>query len=305
MAGGPGAAGVPASSARSPPRPHALSGFRVGRAEGWRRGGRRRRRAAARCPRSPGLSGSPRRPRGSPSSRSRGGGGGPAPSARPQRQKRRARRASGGGRSPRSGSPPRAGRRGDPSPQPAASSHASPLTSAPRDPRRPADLRADPAFRERPAPGLRPRPRGLPRTPRAAVPARLGPEARRRRSARSSALLCEIGDGRARRGRNGMKGVWGPGGQNDITSGIARLAQSCMLSQGAEAQRPSLHTSMAPRAESSQWSPCRSHLAEREPRQLAAGSAGLAGAPGAADGEGWQAEQLEFAAGARHSSLCC
>lgn len=65
MAGGPGAAGVPASSARSPPRPHALSGFRVGRAEGWRRGGGRRRKEATGrrpLPRSPGLSGSRRRP---------------------------------------------------------------------------------------------------------------------------------------------------------------------------------------------------------------------------------------------------
>lgn len=40
--------------------------------------------------------------------------------------------------------------------------------------------------------------------------------------------------------RKGMKKVWGPESQKDITSGIAHLAQSLFASQGAKAHWPSL-----------------------------------------------------------------
>lgn len=54
---------------------------------------------------------------------------------------------------------------------------------------------------------------------------------------------------------------------------------------------------MAPRADSSEWSSRRSHLAGRRASQMVAGSAGL-GARGAPDRKGWEAEELVFAAGA-------
>lgn len=159
-----------------------------------------------------------------------------------------ARRASGGGRSPRSGSPDRVSRRGDPSPQPAASSHAWLLTSASQDPRRPPDLRVDPGGLEGCGPGRRSWGRV-----RAASPARRaqrcepGSDRRRDEAGPLSLPRCFTSGKREtrrrnRRGRNGMKGVWGPGRQNDITSGIAHLAQSGIVSQRAEAHRPFLHT---------------------------------------------------------------
>lgn len=86
MAGGPGAAGVPASSARSPPRPHALAGFRVGRAEGWRRGGGGRRRAAARSRVRPAYLGRGGAPEAAPPPGPGGGGSASLPrSGRPAR----------------------------------------------------------------------------------------------------------------------------------------------------------------------------------------------------------------------------
>lgn len=134
---------MPASSARSPPRPHALAGFRVGRAEGWRRGGGGRRRAAARSRVRPASLGRGGAPEAAPPPGPGGGGSASLPrSGRPagllclnaRKGRVAARRASGGGRRPRPGCPGRVRRRGDPSPQPAASCHASLLTSARRTP---------------------------------------------------------------------------------------------------------------------------------------------------------------------------
>lgn len=246
MAGGPGAAGVPASSARSPPRPHALAGFRVGRAEGWRRRGGGRRRAAARSRVRPAYLGRGGAPGAAPPPGP--GGRGPARllSLSAKKGPAGARRASGGGRCPRSGSPGRVSRRGDPSPQPAASSHASPLTSARRTPAARQTCEPDPAFGEgRRARRLRPRPRKPPphagRSGSAACGVRgdaprveegTGDEVKPVRSFFHAALQA----GREREetgvGGTGMKGVWGPGSQNNITSGIAHLAQSGIVSQG-------------------------------------------------------------------------
>lgn len=157
MAGGLGAAGVPASSARSPPRPHALAGFRVGRAEGWRRGGGGRRRAAARSRVRPTYLGRGGAPEAAPPPGPGGGGSAslpqkrrPCPSTLPQRQKRPGWRASGVGRRPPSSlrfSGPRQPPRGS---QPPACSLLPRLAShfRPQDPCRPPDLRVDPAVGE-------------------------------------------------------------------------------------------------------------------------------------------------------------
>lgn len=154
MAGGPGAAGVPASAARSLPRPRAC------RVPGWARrgmapGGGGRRRAARSLPRLPGLSGSRQRPRSSLFSSSRARQLSLAPPARRpclsgpvQSQKRAGWRAPGVGRRPpslRGLSEAASGGRGSQPPAcsllPRRASH-----FRPQDPCRPPDLRTDPAY---------------------------------------------------------------------------------------------------------------------------------------------------------------
>lgn len=152
MAGGPGAAGEPASSARSLPRPRAR------RVPGWARrgmapGGGGRRRAArppARSPR-PALAGpvwvpSPGPGRGRSASLPRSGGPASLVPLRAKKGPAGARRASGGGRRPRAGRPGPRQPGGDPSPPPAASSHAAPRTSARRTPAARQTCGRDPAF---------------------------------------------------------------------------------------------------------------------------------------------------------------
>lgn len=188
MAGGPGAAGVPASSARSLPRPRAC------RVPGWARrgmapGGGGRRRAARSLPRWPGLSRSRQRPRSSLFSWSRARQLSLAPPARRpclsgpvQSQKRAGWRAPGVGRRPpslRGLSKAASGGRGSQPPAcsllPRRASH-----FRPQDPCRPPDLRTGSGSREGlegcgpPLPrrvragGGKMRPRSLPRTPGAA-----------------------------------------------------------------------------------------------------------------------------------------
>lgn len=260
MAGGPGAAGGPASSARSPPRP-ALAGFRVGRAGGWR-------------PEEEAGEGPPAPSRARPAYLGHGGAPEAAAPAGPERSgsvslpgaaplplwsrstpKKGRWRAPGVGRRPPSSrglSRAASAGRGS-SPPPAASSHAALRTSARRTLAARRTCGLDPAFPE----GGRAAGLGCPG--RSAGGGKARP---RSRPARRPQRLCSLRglqrcspgaggemepvcfffhaalhgrEGKSKRnwhGRKGMKKVGGPGSQKDITSGIAHLAQSCFVSQG-------------------------------------------------------------------------
>lgn len=219
MAGGPGAAGVPASSARSAPSARARRGPGAARRRPARGGGGRRRAARCCLPRSPGLSGSRLRPPGQPLLRGPGAAARPRspsaaalrfwPCSAPEKGRLVAGRAAGRGSQPPACSL-----------QPAASSHAARRTSARRTPAARQTCRLDPAFGEgwepaglggpgggrREAQGGKARPRSLPRTPGGATlqpagfcnEARAGQEAGGSQSDFSSTLLSKRGRKKAK-----------------------------------------------------------------------------------------------------------
>lgn len=267
MAGGPGAPGPPASSARSPPRPRAR------RVPGGAPAGGDRAGPPAPLPRSPGLSGSRRRPEAAPppgpgaAAPSRSPGAAPLPSAPARRQTRAAGAPGvGSGRRARAGRPGRVSREGVPAPsrQPPPTPR---FALPPAGPLRPAGPRPAPASRA----ALRARGAGR-RGPRPPAQAGRGGSAARGGTGGELQPVCRFsraavrGRGEREKARETGEGGKGCGGVREGTK-APHLGSHVWPSPPrvpgwrAAAPWPSPHAWMTPRAESGR-SPCGSHLAE-------------------------------------------